>query len=52
VGEEVLTATFKKFAPEGYEITEAPFPVFSYKQAMLEFGTDKPTLETPCASSM
>jgi len=47
VGEEVLTATFKKFAPEGYEITEAPFPVFSYKQAMLEFGTDKPDLRNP-----
>ncbi|WP_341876558.1 aspartate--tRNA ligase [Defluviitalea saccharophila] len=47
VGEEVLAETFKKFAPEGYEITEAPFPVFSYKQAMLEFGTDKPDLRNP-----
>jgi len=47
VGEEVLTTTFEKFAPEGYEITEAPFPVYSYKQAMLEFGTDKPDLRNP-----
>ena len=47
VGEEVLTATFKKFAPEGSVITEAPYPVFSYKQAMLEFGTDKPDLRNP-----
>lgn len=47
VGEEVLTETFKKFAPEGYSITEAPFPVYSYKQAMLEFGTDKPDLRNP-----
>ena len=46
-GEEVLTATFKKFAPEGYSITEAPYPVISYKQAMLEFGSDKPDLRNP-----
>ena len=46
-GEEVLTAAFKKFAPEGYEVTEAPYPVISYKQAMLEFGTDKPDLRNP-----
>ncbi len=47
VGEEVLGETFKKFAPEGYEITGAPFPAISYKQAMLEFGTDKPDLRNP-----
>jgi aspartyl-tRNA synthetase len=46
-GEEVLTETFKKFAPEGYAITEAPYPIISYKQAMLEFGTDKPDLRNP-----
>ncbi len=47
VGEEVLTAAFQKFAPEGYQVTSAPYPVFSYKQAMLEFGTDKPDLRNP-----
>ncbi|WP_024831696.1 aspartate--tRNA ligase [Ruminiclostridium josui] len=47
VGEEVLTAAFKKFAPEGSKVTEAPYPVISYKQAMLEFGTDKPDLRNP-----
>ncbi len=47
VGEEVLSATFEKFAPEGYEITPAPYPIISYKQAMLEFGTDKPDLRNP-----
>lgn len=47
VGEEVLTETFEKFAPEGYEVTAAPYPVISYKQAMLEFGTDKPDLRNP-----
>ncbi|MCR4936808.1 MAG: aspartate--tRNA ligase [Lachnospiraceae bacterium] len=47
VGEEVLTETFNKFAPEGYTVTQAPYPVISYKQAMLEFGTDKPDLRNP-----
>ncbi|MCQ2515911.1 MAG: aspartate--tRNA ligase [Saccharofermentans sp.] len=47
VGEDVLTATFKKFAPEGAQVTEAPYPIISYKQAMLEFGTDKPDLRNP-----
>ncbi|MCR5654446.1 MAG: aspartate--tRNA ligase [Lachnospiraceae bacterium] len=46
-GEEVLTATFEKFAPEGAKVTAAPYPVISYKQAMLEFGTDKPDLRNP-----
>ena len=27
VGEEVLTAAFKKFAPKGYTVTEAPYPI-------------------------
>ena len=47
VGEEVLTSVFEKFAPEGFEVTKAPYPVISYKQAMLEFGSDKPDLRNP-----
>lgn len=47
VGEEVLTAAFEKFAPEGYEVTKAPYPVISYKEAMLTYGTDKPDLRNP-----
>lgn len=47
VGEEVLTATFERFAPEGFEVTKAPYPVIGYEQAMLEFGTDKPDLRNP-----
>ena len=47
VGEEVLYSTFAKFAPEGYEVTKAPFPVIPYKQVMLEFGSDKPDLRNP-----
>ncbi len=46
-GEEVLTSTFNKFAPDGASVTQAPFPVISYKQAMLEFGCDKPDLRNP-----
>ena len=47
VGEEVLSATFEKFAPEGAAVTKAPYPIISYKQAMLEFGSDKPDLRNP-----
>lgn len=47
VGEEILSETFRKFASKGAKITDAPFPIISYKQAMLEFGTDKPDLRNP-----
>ena len=47
VGEEVLSATFEKFAPEGATVTQAPYPIISYKDAMLQFGTDKPDLRNP-----
>ena len=47
VGEEILTAAFEKFSPEGSQVTAAPYPVYSYRQAMLEFGTDKPDLRNP-----
>ncbi len=47
VGEEVLSETFKKFAPAGYSVTQAPFPVIPYEKAMLEFGSDKPDLRNP-----
>lgn len=47
IGEEVLSATFEKFAPEGFQVSKAPYPVISYRQAMLEFGTDKPDLRNP-----
>ncbi len=47
VGEEVLSSVFEKFAPEGASVTSAPYPIISYKQAMLEFGTDKPDLRNP-----
>ena len=46
-GEEVLSAVFERFAPEGAAVTPAPYPVIGYRQAMVEFGTDKPDLRNP-----
>lgn len=47
IGEEILADVFKKFAPEGYTVTDAPFPIISYKESMLKYGTDKPDLRNP-----
>lgn len=46
-GEEILSAVFERFAPKGATVSKAPYPVISYRQAMLEFGTDKPDLRNP-----
>ena len=46
VGQKVLSNVFKKFAPEGYSVDDE-FPVITYKEAMLKYGTDKPDLRNP-----
>ena len=47
VGQQVIDAIFRRFATEGAQITQIPYPVISYKQSMEEFGTDKPDLRNP-----
>lgn len=46
VGEKILTKVFTKFAPEDYTV-DTEFPVITYKDAMLKYGTDKPDLRNP-----
>ncbi len=45
VAQQLIHSTFTEFSK--FKVSDLPFPIFTYAESMLKFGTDKPDLRNP-----